>query len=48
MLCSSKSAPLPDDVYKNTAGQVANGVDPDQMLHSAASDLDLHRLPMSI
>ena len=26
----------------------ANGVDPDQMLHSAASDLGLHCLPMSL
>ena len=25
----------------------ANNVDPDQMLHSAASDLGLHCLPMS-
>ena len=26
----------------------ANSVDPDQMLHTAASDLDLHRLAMSL
>ena len=25
-----------------TAGRVANSIDPDQMLHSAASDLGLH------
>ena len=26
----------------------ANSIDPDQMLHSAASDLDLHCLPASL
>ena len=30
--------------FKNSAGWVANSVDPDQMLHSATSDLGLHCL----
>ena len=31
-------------MFLKTAGSVANSVDPDQMLHSAASDLGLHSL----
>ena len=35
-------------MYLKTARWVANSVDPDQMLHSAASDLDLHYLLRAI
>ena len=35
---------LPVDVPKKSVGCVANSVDPDQMLHSATSDLGLHCL----
>ena len=31
-----------------TAGREANRLDPDQMPHSAASDMDLHRLLRSV
>ena len=31
-------------LFQNTAGWVANRVDPDQMPHFASSDLDLHCL----
>ena len=39
----SKSILLRVDGSK-TSGSVADSVDPDQMLHSQASDLDLHYL----
>ena len=38
------SLPYLSYLLPETAGQVANSVDPDQMPHSVAFDLGLHRL----
>ena len=43
----NKSILLPIDMSKGT-GWVANSVDPDQTLHSAASDQGLHSLLKSV
>ena len=38
----------PITFYRNIPVLYANSADPDQMPHSAASDLGLHCLPMSL